>query len=345
MTTRPESYVGIVARPAAILLGLAALAWGVRPRPEPPRRVVPAAIPTKAATPPPIVVVPVEPSPVPAAIEPDRAAIARAEAAVDAASRDRGRAEARAAEASQALGAESARAASEGRAARSLARRVRDPAPRIARASSRVEALMVERRALKAEVDALAAAPRPKGKPLISRSPVARPARGDEFHFEIRRDRVAFIDVDRLLERVKADAQLRVRMGDGLKPIAGTVGPVGSFRLRYEMGRALPRTAADLLDSRAASYDLLGWEIVPDQELRGDTFEATRQPASEYARAIGRLSPTHATVTMWVYPDGFGLFRKLRDDLQARGFLVAGRPMPEAMPIRGSPGGSLSAGQ
>jgi hypothetical protein len=48
---------------------------------------------------------------------------------------------------------------------------------------------------------------------------------------------------------------------------------------------------------------------------------------------------------MWIYPDGFELFRKLRDDLHARGFMVAARPLPDGMSIRASPAGSQSAGQ
>jgi hypothetical protein len=48
---------------------------------------------------------------------------------------------------------------------------------------------------------------------------------------------------------------------------------------------------------------------------------------------------------MWVYADGFPLYRRLRDELHARGFLVAARPLPEGMTIKGSPSGSLSAGQ
>jgi len=70
------------------------------------------------------------------------------------------------------------------------------------------------------------------------------------------------------------------------------------------------------------SFDLRGWELIPEFEGRGETYETACQPFSEYARAINRLSPSHATITMWVYADGFPLYRKLRDDLHARGFLV-----------------------
>ena len=176
-------------------------------------------------------------------------------------------------------------------------------------------------------------------------NPVARPAEGDEFHFELRRDRVSFIDLERLLELVKADAKLRIRLADGPRTIASQVGPVGAFSLRYEMGREPALSVDDLLERGRVSYGLRGWEIVPEFEGRGDTFEASRSPVSDFSRAIGRLSPARSTITMWVYPDSFALFRKLRDDLHARGFMVAARPLPEAMTIRGSPAGSLSASQ
>ena len=52
-----------------------------------------------------------------------------------------------------------------------------------------------------------------------------------------------------------------------------------------------------------------------------------------------------ATVTLWIYPDSFSLYRRLREDLTEQGFSVAARPLPEGMTIRGSPMGTQSAAQ
>jgi len=93
------------------------------------------------------------------------------------------------------------------------------------------------------------------------------------------------------------------------------------------------------------TYNLLGWEVVPESPNRGETLETTRSSSSSYARAIHRLNPGHDTITMWIYPDGFALYRQLRDDLHAHGFMVAARPLPDGTSIKGSPSGSLSAGQ
>jgi hypothetical protein len=347
-----DSYARVVARTASVLVVVVGLLWSAsrasrrqpeqganqgKPAPVPPVPIVVEEVPAEAPEP----VVPAPPAP-PVL---DRAAVARAEAALDAASRDRARAEARAEEAARLLAAASAQAASDASSARQLAYRVRDPSARVARASARGGFLRAERDRLKGEVAAIQSAPRPKAKLLADKNPVAKPAGGEEYHFEVRRNRVAFIDLQRLIELVKADAQVRIRLSDRQRLIESQVGPVGAFALQYVLGRSLPGTIDELIERRSVSFDLRGWEIVPEFEGRGETYEMARKPISEFTRAVNRLNPSRATVTMWVYPDGFALYRKLRDDLHARGYLVAARPLPEGAAIRGSPAGSLSAGQ
>ena len=291
---------------------------------------------------------PPPPAPAPAPEPPklDRVAVGRAEEAVEAASGDRERAEARAdggrARAREGHGSQ---AAADSRSGRTLSLRVRDPSSRITQAAARGGFLKGERETLKGEIATLAATARPKAKVLSNKNPVARPSDGDEHHFELRRNRISYIDLDRLLMLVKTDAILRIKLSEGARIVESRVGPVGPFSLEYSLARSLMGPTVDLMDRRKVSFDLRGWEIVPEFDGRGETYEATHQPVSDYARTINRLSPLKATITMWVYPDSFPLFRKLRDDLQARGYLVAARPLPDGMAIRGSPSGSLSAGQ
>src|SRR5262249_23651662 len=160
-------------------------------------------------------------------------------------------------------------------------------------------------------------APRPKAKTLGDRNPVAKPIGSDEYHFELRRNRVSFIDLDKLLSLVKADAQLRIRLSDRGRVIESRLGPVsgGGFSMHYTLARAGPQGFEDLAERHGISYDLRGWEIVPVFENRGETYEeAMGSPISQFNRAIHRLNPLRAAITMWVYPDGFALYRKLRDD-------------------------------
>ncbi len=198
----------------------------------------------------------------------------------------------------------------------------------------------------KKKCPALRQLPRPKSASILSKSPVARPANSSESHFELRRNRVSYIDLERLLELTKADAQLRIRMSDQMPAISNKVGPVGSFSLEYELVKSVPSSMEELIERKAIRrYDLRAWEIVPEFEGRGETFEGTRNPISEFSRAINRINPARATITLWVYPDSFTLYRQLRNELVERGFSVAARPLPNGMTIRGSPQGTQSAAQ
>ena len=155
----------------------------------------------------------------------------------------------------------------------------------------------------------------------------------------MRDGRIGFIDLEKLMEMVKKDFQVRMRLSGSPRGIRSEVGPVGEYGLAYEIG-----PANDLL-SGSTGFGMKGWEIVPAREPRGETVEQATLPFSEFQRSIKRLNPHEATITMWVYPSGFGAFRQLRDQLHAQGFMVAARPLPEGIPVRGSPTGSLSAGQ
>jgi hypothetical protein len=275
----------------------------------------------------------------------DAAAVARAEARVKAAGKERERAEEAAAKAAADLKAESMRAAAAALAQKALPETMGDPTARIDRASRRVSTIEAESEKLRAEATKLASIKKPRAKPLVDQSPVAKAAEGEEFHFEVRRDRVTFIDLEKLMEKLRSDARVRLRVaGPGVRRVAGTVGPIGAFSLHYEMLRRVD-LIDEVLDMRRSSYDLAGWELVPEAVTRGEALEVASMPTSEYSRAIRRLKPGKSTVTLWVYPDGFEIYRQLRDQLHAKGFQVAARPLPMNVPIRGSPGGTSSASQ
>jgi hypothetical protein len=221
----PESYARIVARPALVLATLLALAaWQFRPRPDPqtPISLTPPPAPPIVAkvvepeVPPPPAPKPKArraPRPTPPPIELDREAVARAEASLDQASRERARADARLADAEKALQDATIQAAKDQAESRTLASKVRDPSARIAAITAKGGFLRGERDKLKSELAALERVPQPKAKALMARSAVAKPTDGTEYHFEIRGNHVAFIDIDRLTEMVKTDARIRLRSG------------------------------------------------------------------------------------------------------------------------------------
>ena len=351
----PSPRRNSIAQVASVLGCVAAITLyvqlGARRKPSPPAPVVPAASsvvtspqPEKSETAPsPIVVVAAEPPPAPKEL--DRAAVAQAEADLDAASRDRARADERAAASAKRLSQATTQAALDASRARKLAFLVRDPSTRITQASTRGGFLRGERDKIQKEISSLRQLPRPKSVSILSKAPVAKPASGNEYHFELRRNRITFINLDRLMELTRADAQIRVRMSDRSPAVSNKVGPVGAFSLEYELVRAVPGSMEELIERKNIRYELSGWELVPESGVRGESYESTRNPLSEFSRTISLLSPERSTITLWVYPDSFTLFRQIRNDLTEHGFTIAARPLPEAMTIRGSPMGTQSAAQ
>ena len=202
-----------------------------------------------------------------------------------------------------------------------------------------LESLKVRKEAIEKKIEQIATAPKPPRQALSGFSPVAKPAKGEEYHFEVIGTHVAFIDLEKLMEMVKKDFQVRVRLSGSPRGIRSEVGPVGDFGLAYEIGPAIDPI------SGATGFGMKGWEVIPASESRGETVEQAAEPLSNFQRVIHRLAPGQATITMWVYPSGFETFRRLRDQLHAQGYMVAARPLPEGVPVRGSPSGSLSAGQ
>ena len=189
------------------------------------------------------------PSPAPPRA-PDRAKIAAAEKALDAASGDRARADARAADAARRMADAANRAALTRSAPASWPSRSATPRPGLRRWSLAEDSCRGEHDKLAQEVATLRIAPRPKSVSILSKSPVARPVADDEYHFELRHDRITFINLDKLMHLTKADAQMHVRMSDRVGVVSSKVGPVGAFSLAYELAPAVPADLDGLLDAR-----------------------------------------------------------------------------------------------
>lgn len=357
MSASPEvpSAWKAVSGPLSVLVVMGVIGASMR---EPSRPAAPQAAPTapveaqEAPEPPPLAAEP-SPAPVPAPTPApvlDTAAVEAAEARLAAAVEVRQKAERRAAEAEERYREAETHAAFEEQLVRDAEARLDEPSAQLEELRQRGDALMAETDSVRSELNSLAAAPRPRRKPLVDKTPVARPAEGEEVHFELRRERVTYIDLDRLVDRLKSDAQLQLRLmagspSAGTRPVTSSVGPVGAFAMRYELGRSLPASMRDLMEARGVTFTVLGYELVPVRDLRGEPLERLGQPASDFQRVLNSISPSHATITLWVYPDSFRLYRQLNEYLHKRGFQVAARPLPNGMAIRGSPSGSISATQ
>jgi hypothetical protein len=212
-----------------------------------------------------------------------------------------------------------------------------------------LEELKRRQQKLVEEIQALQKQP-PQKKLLRYRTPVSKPVQTEELLFECYQGRVTYVDVATMLAEIKARLEEK---GDVLKhtwQVSDVTRPAGAFRLRYTLERE--RNTLDAVFATAApsahgsfSYGLSEWVAEPVAPIRGEPGDAALARGSQFRLLVDSLDPQTAAVTFWVYPDSFDLYRRLRDYLAERDITVAGRPLPEGVPITCSRRGSRSRGQ
>lgn len=177
-------------------------------------------------------------------------------------------------------------------------------------------------------------------------TPLSQTVEGEEVHFQLRGGQIVVIPLEPLIAELKQDAlRQKYRLLD-LPELTDTVGPIGGFRLRYTFERydVPPDIAAET--GRGGSFARLKqWTLIPVSSQLGEPPEMALAEGSEFRKALSKLQPGRATITIWTYPDSFAAFRKIKKELYHLGFAVAARPLPHGTPIRGSPEGSKSAAE
>lgn len=181
---------------------------------------------------------------------------------------------------------------------------------------------------------------------LVHRSPISRAINSDEIHFELLGSRVAFVDLESLLEKVKLKCRLMESEIRARGRISAEAGPAGPFRIRFTIARDdMPFSQSMFYTSNSFHAKLLDWQINPVDGERGESVEEAMQPGSQLDLVLRRFSPNKHALTLWTYADSFSAFRQLRDYLSDRGYVVAARPLPMGIPIRGSATGTRSVAQ
>jgi hypothetical protein len=177
-------------------------------------------------------------------------------------------------------------------------------------------------------------------------TPISRTVHGQEIHFQLRGGRVTHIPLDELLETFQNTAKHKIWKLEDQAAMTDTIGPIGGFRMRYELGRfELSQEEVQRTGRAGAVIRLVKWELLPVSLDLGETADAALKPGSDFLKTFERKDPSRVTITLWAYPDSFDLFRRIKAHLHSEGYAAAGRPLPEDQPIGGSPEGSRSAAQ
>jgi len=177
-------------------------------------------------------------------------------------------------------------------------------------------------------------------------TPISRTVDGNEAHFQLLGGRIAWVPLTRLVDELKARAKRQTHRLQFDSEFTETIGPVDRFRLRYTLVRKeiTPEMAMEL-GYGGYVVSLARFDLLPLSGELGEPVDEALAAGSEFRRRLAGLRPGRTTVTVWVYPDGFAAFRRVRDELYRLGFSVAARPLVEGDLIGGSPEGTKSAAQ
>jgi hypothetical protein len=169
-------------------------------------------------------------------------------------------------------------------------------------------------------------------------TPIGRTVNGEEIHFRLAGDRIAYIPLEELFELAKQHTQRNSRSLSEMQSRIETVGPTQGFALDYVIEAKIDQARGQVL---VRSRE---WVVRPADPVVGEPVAEALRSASRFRRALAGVKPD-TTVTLWCYPDSFAGYRKVREELHRLGIPTAGRPLPDGAPIGGSTDGSKSVVQ
>ncbi|MEZ6122918.1 MAG: hypothetical protein R3C49_07050 [Planctomycetaceae bacterium] len=176
-------------------------------------------------------------------------------------------------------------------------------------------------------------------------SPVSESVVENELHFRLCDGRIAHIPLDALLERLKDQVSARRDMVLKFHRYQGAVGPVGGFHMKYTVERrSLSGLEAVRMGQTGWHISVSRWVIEPGQTLQAETVDEALKLGSRFRQVLEAV-PTDTTITIWIYPNDFKDFHRLRELAHGLNLRVAARPLPEGVAISGSPSGSQSTSQ
>ncbi len=176
-------------------------------------------------------------------------------------------------------------------------------------------------------------------------TPMARTVFGEELHFRLKAGRLSVVPIERLFQEFTREAQrMFSSKKDGEKQ--ASVGPVQGYIAHIELTKSSGLQNDNGRVGMGSRIELDSITFEPLQEPHGETMETIlARNGSQLDIALAGRNPDRTTITVWVYPDSFADFRRLKEHLYSRGYATAARPLESQEKITASPHGSRSQAQ
>jgi hypothetical protein len=128
-------------------------------------------------------------------------------------------------------------------------------------------------------------------------TPLSKMVDGKEAHFQIIGGRIAFVPLENLLDQLRGVLREQAWKMQEQGDLTDTLGPVGGFRLRYNIVRH---------DTPRGSFmQVSHCDVLPTSGQLGEPMNVALAPKSKLRDKLEMLSPRHYTITVWTYPDSF----------------------------------------
>ncbi|MEO2012796.1 MAG: hypothetical protein ABGZ53_00340 [Fuerstiella sp.] len=176
-------------------------------------------------------------------------------------------------------------------------------------------------------------------------SPVGNSVTEGEVHFRLSGGRIAHIPLESLLDRLKAQVSARRSVVMRFHRYEGVIGPIGGFHMRYTVERQNVSPLQALQYGQGAyRVSVSRWSILPTETLEAEPVDAALRVGSRMRQIMESTDPD-TVITVWLYPNDFKHFGRIREFAHGLNLRVAARPLPNGTPIAGSPNGSRSTSQ
>lgn len=176
-------------------------------------------------------------------------------------------------------------------------------------------------------------------------TPMAKTVFGKEMHIMVRNNQVSVIPWDRLVDMLKTDARTAVNRSSRKERIVDKLGPVEGYIMEYTLVSKRGMVSNGSSTAMAQMIELDKFELEPTSEIMAETLQQSLSISGRLRAEMSAYIPQQTTITAWVYPDSFEMFRQLKELLYQEGFMTAARPMPEGFRIGASPRGAHSSAQ
>lgn len=176
-------------------------------------------------------------------------------------------------------------------------------------------------------------------------TPIVKTVFTDEIHFRMSGGRVSYVPMQPLIDEMKSQWKVVAENLSNSNQAIETVGPIDGYRLRYELRKRRSTRSTPNGNVQGEFIEFDHFVVLATNEQAGETLGQAFQSGSDFLKRLSDRQPERTTVSVWVYPDSYEDFMKLKRELHRQGFQIASWPLEHGRPISGGPRGFKTSAQ